>query len=210
MGWLNSSDMLCPWALQVVAQIFVQNPEVEWITTLYPLRWESNGLPIRCREVPGYNRELFYEGRCHLQQESTFWRRSLWEKAGSRIDERYQYAAEFALWATFYEHANLYGVNVPLGGSRYHEDNTSSSEKYKSEFQMLFQNLRNERGYHQNTLRKFAHNLPYRSSSKFNRLLDKLVGYDLYSIEGKSSQAVKEDEDRKATDWRTRVRKKLV
>lgn len=32
--------------------------------------------------------------------------------------EKLNYAMDFELWARFFEHADLYGVSVPLGGFR--------------------------------------------------------------------------------------------
>src|SRR6266540_2247918 len=34
MGWLNSDDMYCPWALKTVSSIFSECPNIEWLTTL--------------------------------------------------------------------------------------------------------------------------------------------------------------------------------
>ena len=50
-----------------------------------------------------------------IEQESTFWRRSLWARAGGRIDESLEYAADFELWARFYKHTELFAASVPLG-----------------------------------------------------------------------------------------------
>ena len=55
-----------------------------------------------------------------VQQESTFWRRSLWERAGGRLDTSFPLAADLDLWARFWRHAKLYGVAVPLAGIRRH------------------------------------------------------------------------------------------
>ena len=132
MAWLNSDDLYTPWALRTVGEIFRQLPEVQWLTTLLPLHWDADGLPSRCRPVPGYSKHGFLRGR-HLprpgeshknfiQQESTFWRRSLWERAGGKIDPTLRLAGDFELWAKFYQHADLYGVPLPLGGFRRHGD----------------------------------------------------------------------------------------
>ena len=37
MGWLNSDDKYTPWGLSIVAEIFEAFPEIEWLTTMYPL-----------------------------------------------------------------------------------------------------------------------------------------------------------------------------
>jgi glycosyltransferase involved in cell wall biosynthesis len=132
MAWLNSDDKYTPWALAVVGEIFAQLPEMQWLTTLLPLHWDSRGVPTKCKPVHGYTKDGFFRGqhlqrpgewdKAFIQQESTFWRRSLWEKVGGRIDSSLQLAGDFELWAKFYQHADLYGVPLPLGGFRMHGD----------------------------------------------------------------------------------------
>ena len=82
MAWLNSDDKYTPWALSVVADIFSKFPEVSWITSAYPLRWDSKGQAVSCNYCTGYNRESFFRGgnlpnrtryfKSWIQQESTF------------------------------------------------------------------------------------------------------------------------------------------
>jgi glycosyltransferase involved in cell wall biosynthesis len=205
MAWLNSSDMLCPWALWVVAQIFIQHPTVEWITTLYPLRWESNGLPVRMRQVSGYNRELFYGGRCDLQQESTFWRTELWKKVG-KLNEQYRFAADVALWGSFYEHAILYGVNVPLGGSRYHRNKKSYAEAYMEEYKHLMEKYQEIKSF-RTWLRDLVSRLNLQYFPIIGSIVSRLVGYELHFIEGKSCIFSSADAATSSSDWRIRVRK---
>ena len=70
-----------------------------------------------------YPRDLIREGFFHggtggvgwIQQESCFWRRQLWQKAGPlRTDLRY--AADYELWTRFADHAELYAASTLLGG----------------------------------------------------------------------------------------------
>ncbi len=130
MAWINSDDMYTPWAFAVVAEIFAEFPQIEWLTTLCPLFWDEHGRVIKSATLDGFSRGGFLRGehlpgsggfaRGFIQQESTFWRRSLWERAGGFIDARYRLAGDFELWARFYEHAELYGVKTPLAGFRVH------------------------------------------------------------------------------------------
>lgn len=132
MAWLNSDDLYPPWTFSVVGEIFQQLPEVEWLTGLYPLIWDARGRAVACRYVSGYNRKTFARGvnlryktryfRAWIQQESTFWRRSLWEKAGARVDGSVRTGGDFELWTRFFQHSKLHGVAVPLGGFRRHGD----------------------------------------------------------------------------------------
>ena len=105
MAWLNSDDKYTPWAFQVVGEIFSTFPEIEWLTTLYPLIWDEYGRAIKCSYKNGYSRQGFYRGenlpeigcvtREFIQQESTFWRRSLWERAGGYVDTSLPLAGDF-------------------------------------------------------------------------------------------------------------------
>ena len=144
MAWLNSDDMYCKWAFEVVADIFSQNPGIEWLTSLFPLVWGSGVNATACYERPGYNSRAFYEGRytdivhdkslSYIQQESTFWKRSLWVRSGGRLSEDYSLAGDFDLWARFFEFSLLYGVQVPLGGFRVHDAQRSRNiDLYRKE-----------------------------------------------------------------------------
>jgi hypothetical protein len=134
MGWLGSDDMLLPGALGVVREIFDAFPDVEWVTTLYPLTWDVEGRAVRCDAGRGFSRASLLHGE-HLpggptfagwvQQESTFWRRSLWERTGARLDDSLRLAADFDLWLRFAAEADLVGVRTPLGGFRAHGEQLS-------------------------------------------------------------------------------------
>lgn len=127
MAWLNSDDMYLPWALKTVASIFDAFPQIEWLTTLAPALWDWSGFCLGMNPMPGYSREAFLDGGYvpwgnrwlgWIQQESTFWRRSLWDNAGSAVTTEFSQAGDFDLWARFYAHAELYGTSCPLGGIR--------------------------------------------------------------------------------------------
>jgi glycosyltransferase involved in cell wall biosynthesis len=128
MAWINSDDKYTPWCFSIVREIFTRFPEVEWISTVQPLSWNAQGQASSINFSGGFNRASFFKGgnlptegsfgRRFIQQESTFWRRSLWERAGGRLDTSLRLAADFELWARFYRHADLCGVLAPLGGFR--------------------------------------------------------------------------------------------
>ena len=129
-GWINSDDAYVPGALSVVGEIFARFPEIEWLTTLCPQVWDDRGRVVRGDILRGFSRGSFLAGEHlpkpgayslgYVQQESTFWRRSLWERIGGRIDPEFSLAGDFALWAQFYQYADLVGVAAPLAGFRSH------------------------------------------------------------------------------------------
>lgn len=139
MAWLNSDDLYSPWAFSLAHEIFSAHPEVQWLTTTQQLRWDAEGRPVRVLTVPGYSRAGFQHGEYlplphrfslgWIQQESTFWRRSLWEKAGGQLGAGYPLAGDFELWARFFQHADLYAVEAPLGGFRFHGDQKTGGDR---------------------------------------------------------------------------------
>ena len=117
MTWLNSDDMYFPWTLEIVAEIFANHPEVNWITGLCAI-WNKKGQIIHAG--PNFkNKYDFLLGRyAWIQQEGTFWRRSLWETVGGKIDESYQLMVDGELWCRFFMHTQLHHVHSLLGGFR--------------------------------------------------------------------------------------------
>jgi glycosyltransferase involved in cell wall biosynthesis len=123
MGWLNSDDMLHPRALFIVAGAFATFPEVQWVTGM-PTILDSMGKTIKIGRLPRWSRYLYVIGGYQwIQQESTFWHRSLWNKAGGYIDQSLKFAGDLELWVRFFRYAKLYTVNALIGGYRVHGSN---------------------------------------------------------------------------------------
>ena len=121
MGWINSSDVYFPWTLETVAQVFRDLPDVEWIEGMPAYvdvgRWPMSidlGFCNRCDLLLGH--------RGTIQQESVFWRRSLWERAGGRLEDSLRLACDYELWLRFSRHAPLYHVSTVLAAFRFHDD----------------------------------------------------------------------------------------
>ena len=178
-AWLNSDDMYCPWALKMVGSIFSRFSEVEWISTLEQLVWDRSGSCITIKKMPGYSRQAFLDGGYFtrlgsrlgfIQQESTFWRSSLWEKVGG-LGLKCGLAGDFDLWGRFFANADLYGVASPLGGFRYHGKNRSLQKgDYIAEAERSLGELRNLLG-----LPKHG-TFPFSCNSLFWRLVKMVAG----------------------------------
>lgn len=144
MGWQNSDDVYLPWTLQLVTRIFEQFPQVEWLTSAWPITIDPDGLPINTVPRHGFSRQGFlagdylvgagWEGVAFVAQDCTFWRRSLWDKVGG-LDTSLKYAGDFELWAKFFRHARLWTVTVPLSTYRKQPDQKSlvGYEQYMAE-----------------------------------------------------------------------------
>lgn len=119
MGWLNSDDLLLPGALSIVNELFQQFHSVEWLTGL-PTSIDRKGRIIETGLVRRWSKYHFYIGQYHwIQQESTFWRRSLWDRAGASLNTDLQLAGDFELWLRFFRYAKLYITPAVIGGFRF-------------------------------------------------------------------------------------------
>jgi glycosyltransferase involved in cell wall biosynthesis len=151
MAWLNSDDMYLPWALKTIADIMSTLPHIQWLTTLSPGLWDYQGFCSGFASLPGYSLQAFldgyylpWKGKGWIQQESTFWRRQLWEKAGGYVRTDMKLASDFDLWSRFYIHADLYATPSPLGGFRrqFHQ-RSKNREEYVREAELSLSAMRN-------------------------------------------------------------------
>lgn len=164
MAWLNSDDKLCPWALRTVASIMTDIPQIKWLSTLYPLYWDYYGFCCSVAVSNGYCRDALLDGyylpplggKSWIQQESTFWRRDLWEKVGAYINTDLKLASDFELWCRFSKEEELYGVNCPLGGFRNQPFQKSKSiGSYTQEAKSALEQLRDELDWKPKKIRNF-------------------------------------------------------
>jgi len=132
--------MYFPWTLSTVAEVFSSCPEVEWLTSASNVLWDVSGRAFTNKRGEGFNRKAFYRGRNagisgfhaqFIQQESTFWRISLWNKVGAHIDTTYSIAGDFDLWARFWEYADLYCTSALLSGFRVHDGQRTKTGKHQ-------------------------------------------------------------------------------
>ena len=97
MAWLNSDDLYFPWTLHTVAEIFAAHPEISWVTSHSNAVVDQKGRVVSADR--NYSNKYDYLlGRCNIQQELTFWRRSLWDRAGGNINEDYKLMVDGELW----------------------------------------------------------------------------------------------------------------
>ena len=138
MAWLNSDDKYILGALSIVEEIFSTFSEIEWLTSSSGITWDKLGRVVNVDNRPGFNRNSFFRGSnltgqnwhstYFIQQETTFWKRSLWEKGGCHLDTSLKLAGDFDLWAKFFRHAELYTICTSLGGMRVHENQKTANQ----------------------------------------------------------------------------------
>lgn len=115
MAWINSDDMYISNAFFVVAELFSKFQNINWLSGT-PVGLDENNRIISIGSIRKWSKYNYYlRDYRWIQQESVFWRKSLWLKAGGKIDDSLKLAGDFELWLRFFSHEKLYTVNAPLG-----------------------------------------------------------------------------------------------
>jgi hypothetical protein len=128
MGWINAGDILFPWTLRAVAEIFTNYPSVRWIYGRPCVG--SNGIVKRIHKIKPTPQRLVELGLCqedgigYLAQEAMFWRRDLYAEAGG-IDASFDLAGDFDLWMRMAKFSEPVVCDIPLAMFAQHGDNRS-------------------------------------------------------------------------------------
>jgi glycosyltransferase involved in cell wall biosynthesis len=142
LSWLNSDDVLFPNSLENVARVFSGRPDIRWLTGV-PAHIDESDRLVNVERPKVYFRRFIcyglYNGAClgYIQQESTFFRRSLYEQ--EPVDAELQLAGDFDLWRRFARHAKLYTAKTILAAFRIREGQLSvvHREDYERECRRL-------------------------------------------------------------------------
>ncbi len=133
MCWINSDDILWEGSLDFVAEkLNPDNNGVRWLQG-YPTVIDEGG-NILYQRYPVALRKDFYDRRfekdhAFIQQESTFWTRSLWEEAEAKLNTAYKLAADFDLWMQFFHCEKLCCTQRKLGAFRIRKGQKSGDQE---------------------------------------------------------------------------------
>lgn len=95
MAWLNSDDVLLPGTLRTVGKYFAEHPDVD-VVYGHRIIIDESGMEVgRWVMPPHTNRILSYAD--YIAQETLFWRRRAWDKAGGQVDEAFRFAMDWDL-----------------------------------------------------------------------------------------------------------------
>jgi glycosyltransferase involved in cell wall biosynthesis len=182
MGWLNSDDQLMPGSLQLMNQLFSADKKVEWITGRKTMLLDSGAI-YQIGEPRPWSWLRFMGGDYkYIQQESTYWRKSLWEKSGGFLDERLRLALDLDLWLRFFEHADLYSVDSLIGAFRKRVGQRSADQRDAYELESLAVLAKTYREISPQIRRRFpvlrSERLTPRNSYDFDRLPKELAVED--------------------------------
>jgi len=126
MAYLNSDDLLLPGALAYVACYFAAHPEVDAVYG-HRVMIDEYDRKIGIWVLPPHDDdELSLID--FVPQETLFWRRSLWEAAGGRIDPSLRFAVDWDMLLRFREHgARMVRLPRFLGAFRVHSEQKTSA-----------------------------------------------------------------------------------
>ena len=118
MAWINSDDKYFPWSFNTIAEVYSQNPDVLWTVGAYS-NIDENGILFtegsRAISLVYKNIYSYLFNDLHIQQESVFWRRSLWLLAGGKLNEDIPLLIDTDLWCRFFLHTKLWHIPQPIG-----------------------------------------------------------------------------------------------
>jgi len=117
-----------------VAKYFIKNRGCQWVTGI-PTKFDGNGNMIWVNPITPHYRRSWIRRRWYssfglgvIQQESTYFKRDLYEKAGGlQTCMRFKIAGDFDLWCRFAEHAELRQLGVYIAGYRFHGANAGAA-----------------------------------------------------------------------------------
>lgn len=154
--WINSDDKMLSSTLSIVAEIFENLPQIEWLSTIFPIVFDESGAMAAINPIPAFDREAFLRGRYlpggekfhgFIQQESTFFSADLWKKS-FHVMQDYPLAGDFALWGEMYRHAELFGCQYPLCGFRTRSGQRSEDvDRYVAEAKIALAKLQHDLGW---------------------------------------------------------------
>ncbi len=138
--WINSDDVLLPGALARVHALLTRRPEVDALTG-YHMRMDAESRIISAHRIPTEGAGTARWGMLHVNQQSCFFRRSIYERVGG-LDGALHCVMDTELWCRMFDAGTVWG-HVPeyLAGFRQHGEAKGSAsawqERYRGEERML-------------------------------------------------------------------------
>ena len=123
MAWINADDRYMPSAFAVVAHVLDRWPDIAWIAGRISIVTQAGFqkhlsarlFPRKAIRAGVFDLRRF--PKLAIAQDSTFWRRGLWDKAGG-VNGSLKLIGDYDLWRRFAEHADLVTVDASLSAFR--------------------------------------------------------------------------------------------
>ncbi len=143
MGWCNADDALWPGAFETITRVGNDIPDTDWVIG-WPTWFDDLGRVVAIVSMPRYPQYIVAAGLADgihwsfVQQESTFWRKRLWDKVGG-LDTSLRLAGDWDLWVRFAQSTPLVHVHRQLGGFHVRPGQQSADiDSYRVEMNLKF------------------------------------------------------------------------
>ncbi len=126
MAYLNSDDLLLPGALSYVARFLHDHPKID-VVYGHRVLIDELGREIGRQVIPRHSDRVL-SWADFIPQETVFWRRAAWERAGGSVDESFQCAMDWDLLVRLRD-GGARMVRLPrfLGAFRVHDDQKNAA-----------------------------------------------------------------------------------
>jgi len=125
MAYLNGDDLLAPGALSKVMRYFRLHPEVDAVYS-HRVFIDEDDIVTRAWLLPPHSNYLISRWDL-LPQETCFWRRSLFERAGN-VDPGLAFAFDYDLFVRYMRAGKFARMNAFLGAFRWHSNSKTASQ----------------------------------------------------------------------------------
>ncbi len=128
LGWLNSDDTLEPGALERVARVFAENPDVMFVYGDYYVLYPDGSKVLKPKVSFDFNIALY--AYLMIPQPSAFWRREAYEEIGG-LNLDLHYAMDWDLFLRIgqrHPHKFVH-IREPLSTFRVHPESKSVSKR---------------------------------------------------------------------------------
>jgi len=127
MAWVNSDDIILPGTLSYVAEYFKSHPEID-VVYGNRLQIDTNDKQIGQWIMPKHDNDILSWADL-IPQETLYWRRSIWEKVGGKLDESFSFAMDWDFLVRLRD-AGASFARLPrfMGGFRVHPKQKTSFE----------------------------------------------------------------------------------
>ncbi|HVZ71720.1 MAG TPA: glycosyltransferase family 2 protein [Polyangia bacterium] len=124
VAWLNSDDLYEPGALDLVARTFRDAPDVDFVYGSHRVI-DAAGTFLRTYTPPTLLHKYYFAFGQWIPQESSFWRRSLYERAGG-LEIGRAFAMDFSLFTRMWSLGRFRRIDAVLGSFRIHPESKTS------------------------------------------------------------------------------------
>ena len=123
MAWINSDDVYLPGAFAAISQALRDFPEVTWLKGITSYIDESSR-ETQTGSCYLYDRRWIEKGLygplfTFIQQDSVFWKSSLWDQSGG-LDPSLRFSGDYFLWRSFARFEHLYSLPIRVSCFRRH------------------------------------------------------------------------------------------